>query len=55
MIYDFKGTVVRTYKIGNGESEYTIENVGLQSGIYLVRVKSGGIDWGFRKLLISKD
>ena len=53
-IYDFKGTIVRTYKTGSGESEFTINDLGLKNGIYLVRIKSGGLDWGFKKLIISK-
>ena len=53
-IYDFKGTIVQTYKVGSGESEFTINDLGLKNGIYLVRIKSGGFDWGFKKLIISK-
>jgi hypothetical protein len=54
IIYDFKGTVIQTYKTGSGESEFTINGLGLKNGIYLVRIKSGGLDWGFKKLIISK-
>ena len=52
-IYDFKGTVVRSYKVGSGETEFIIENLGLRDGIYLVRISSGGLDYGFKKLIIS--
>jgi hypothetical protein len=52
-IYDFAGTVVRSYRAGSGESNYTIEDTGLKNGIYLVRVSSGGTDYGFKKLIIS--
>jgi hypothetical protein len=52
-IYDVRGIIVRSYKAGTGESEFRIENPHLQDGIYLVRVLSGGIDFGFRKLIIS--
>ena len=54
MIYDFKGTVVHTYKAGSGQSEFSINDIDLQNGMYLVRIKSGGLDWGFKKLIISK-
>jgi hypothetical protein len=54
IIYDFKGTIVRTFKTGSGQAEFTINDLGLQNGIYLVRIKSGGLDWGFKKLIISK-
>ena len=55
MIYDFKGSVLHTYKPGSGLSEFTINDSGLQNGIYLVRVKSGGFDLGYKKLIISRD
>jgi len=55
MIYDFSGSVVRTYRTGPGIEDYTIENPGLKVGIYLIRVTTGGIDWGYRKLIISRD
>lgn len=54
MIYDFTGTIIRTYKTGSGEAEYTIDDLGLANGIYLVRVSSGGLDWGYKKLIVSK-
>jgi hypothetical protein len=53
MIYDVKGTIVRTYKTGSGQKEFSIGDLGLQNGLYLVRVKSGGLDWGFRKLIVT--
>ncbi len=52
-IYDFGGTIVRTYKTGSGETEFVIDDLGLKDGIYLIRVSSGGINYGFRKLIIS--
>jgi hypothetical protein len=55
MIYDFKGTVLRTYKAGFGQSEFSIDGIGLQNGIYLVRIKSGGLDFGFKKLIIARN
>ncbi|MBA4321543.1 MAG: hypothetical protein C0408_01875, partial [Odoribacter sp.] len=55
LIYDFKGTIVRTLKAGAGQTEISVTNMGLRSGIYLVRIKSGGLDWGFKKLIISKN
>jgi hypothetical protein len=53
MIYNYTGDKIRTIKTGAGQSEYTIDDLGLKNGIYLVRVKSGGLDWGFRKLVVS--
>ena len=55
MIYDFKGTVIRSFKAGWGQTELTINDLGLQNGIYLVRIKSGGLDWGYKKLIVSKN
>jgi hypothetical protein len=52
-IYDFGGTIVRTYKTGSGETEFVIDDLGLKDGIYLIRVSSGGVNYGFRKLIIS--
>jgi hypothetical protein len=53
MIYDFKGTVVRSYKAGSGQEEFTISGLGLKQGIYLVRIKSGLMELGFKKLIVS--
>jgi hypothetical protein len=52
-IYDIRGIVITTYKVGSGSSAFAIQNTGLKEGIYLIRVTSGGIDLGFKKLLIS--
>ncbi|TAL64431.1 MAG: T9SS type A sorting domain-containing protein, partial [Bacteroidetes bacterium] len=54
-IYDFRGTIVRTYKVGSGEKEFIIDNLGLMDGIYLVRVTSGGFNYGFKKLIIANN
>ena len=54
-IYDFSGSVVRSYETGYGINEYLIEGPGLKEGIYLVRVTSGGKDLGYRKLIISRE
>jgi hypothetical protein len=53
MIFDFKGTMIRIYKAGSGQSIQTIPDIGLKNGIYLVKIKSGGIFWGSRKLVVS--
>jgi Secretion system C-terminal sorting domain len=53
-IYDYSGTLVKTYKTGTGGSEYVIDDLGLSSGIYLVRISSGGVDYGFKKLVVSE-
>jgi hypothetical protein len=52
-IYDLQGLLISAYKAGSGISEYAIDNLKLKSGIYLVRVSRGGIDLGFRKLIIT--
>jgi hypothetical protein len=52
-IFDFQGAVKKTYKVASGESEFFIEDIGLKAGIYLVRISSGGVDLGFRKLIIT--
>lgn len=54
-IYDFSGALIRTYKAGSGQTEFTINNLGLANGIYLLRVSSGGLDWGYKKLIVSKN
>jgi plastocyanin len=52
-IYDFQGAVKATYKVASGESEIVIEDISLKAGIYLIRISSGGIDLGHRKLIVS--
>lgn len=52
-IYDFTGVVIRTFKAGYGQKEYVIENTGLKPGIYLVRVSSAGLDFGYKKLVVA--
>jgi hypothetical protein len=53
-IYDYSGSLVKTYKAGTGGSEYVIDDLGLSSGIYLLRISSGGVDYGFKKLIVSR-
>jgi hypothetical protein len=52
-IFDFQGAVKKAYRVESGESELFIEDLGLKAGIYLVRISSGGVDLGFRKLIIT--
>lgn len=52
-IFDFQGAVKKTYKVASGESGLFIDDIGLKAGIYLVRISSGGVDLGFRKLIIT--
>ncbi|MCX6302722.1 MAG: T9SS type A sorting domain-containing protein, partial [Bacteroidia bacterium] len=54
-IYDMRGVVISSYKAGSGVSEFTIDDLNLKGGLYLVRITSGGIDLGFRKLVVSGD
>jgi len=54
-IYDMQGAVKSAFKVAVGESSLIIDDLGLRSGIYLVRITSGGKDLGFRKLIVSGD
>jgi hypothetical protein len=54
-IYDVQGTIIKSYKAGSGITEYTIESLGLKSGIYLIRVSKDGVNLGFKKLIVSGD
>jgi hypothetical protein len=54
-IYDLRGVVITSYKARSGLSEFTIEDLALRSGIYMVRISSKSFDLGFRKLIISGD
>jgi hypothetical protein len=54
-IYDMRGVVISSYKTGSGISEFTIDDLGMKGGIYLVRITADGIDLGFRKLVVSGD
>jgi hypothetical protein len=53
-IYDFSGAIVRTYKAGSGVTEFTIDDLGLKEGIYLIKISSGGVNFGFKKLIIAE-
>ena len=52
-IYDYSGAIVRTYKAGSGETEFTIDDLGLKDGIYLIRISSKSGNFGFKKLIIA--
>jgi hypothetical protein len=52
-IYDYSGSLIKTYRIGAGGTEYTFDDLGLNPGIYLIRVSVGGVDHGFKKLVVS--
>lgn len=52
-IYNFSGTLIRSFRARSMETEFTVEDLGLKNGIYLVRISSGGLDYGFKKLIIS--
>jgi hypothetical protein len=54
-IYDMRGVVISSYKAGSGISEFTIDDLDLKGGIYLVRITANGVDFGFRKLVVSGD
>ena len=52
-VYDFSGTIVKTFRAGPGETEFVIDDLGLKDGIYLIKVTSGGLNFGFKKLIVS--
>ncbi len=54
-IYNIQGEIVREYRAGAGSSKFTIEDPGLKGGIYLVRVSTGNLDIGYKKLIITED
>jgi hypothetical protein len=54
-IYNIQGVVISEYKAGSGITEFNINDLGLKGGIYLVRVTSGGIDYGFKKFVVTRD
>ncbi|MGD0342375.1 MAG: T9SS type A sorting domain-containing protein, partial [Bacteroidales bacterium] len=51
-IYNLEGLLIFEYKAGIGISQYTIGNLKLKNGLYLVRILRGGTDLGFKKLMI---
>lgn len=52
-IYDIQGLPVLTLKAESGLYEYTIDNLSLKQGLYMVRISRKGIDLGSRKLVVS--
>jgi hypothetical protein len=52
-IFDLQGAIKATYKVASGESGLFIEDLSLKAGIYFVRIKSGVVDLGFRKLIVT--
>ena len=52
-IYDYTGSVLKMYKVERDQMEYTIEDLNLSNGLYLVKVFSERMDWGYQKLVIS--
>ncbi len=43
----------RNFSAPPGIREFKLDDIKLPAGIYLVKIKSGWIDYGFRKLMIS--
>jgi hypothetical protein len=52
-IFDMQGIEVSSFKAGSDQTEFTVNNLNLQPGLYLVRISADGIDLGFKKLVIS--
>jgi len=45
--------VIASYRTTSGISQFSIDDLNLKGGIYLVRITSGSTDLGFRKLIVS--
>ncbi|MFO7574776.1 MAG: T9SS type A sorting domain-containing protein, partial [Bacteroidales bacterium] len=52
-IIDLTGKVVHKFNAESGQSTLEIDNIGLINGVYVVRMISGNITGGQRKLIIS--
>jgi hypothetical protein len=52
-IFDMQGIEVSSFKAGSEQTEFTVNNLNLQPGLYLVRISANGIDLGFKKLVVS--
>ncbi len=52
-IYDLQGNIVSVYMAGSDITQFTIDNLNLKQGIYLVRISGKGRDLGFRKLVVN--
>ncbi len=52
-IYDLQGNIVSAYIAGSDIAQYTIDNLNLKQGLYLIRISRGGINLGFRKLVVA--
>jgi hypothetical protein len=54
-IYDLRGVVIASYRTASGISQFSIDDLKLKGGIYLVRITAGATDLGFKKLIVSGD
>jgi len=54
-IYDMRGVVIALYRAVSGILQFSIDDLKLKGGIYLVRITSGAADLGFKKLIVSGD
>ena len=54
-IYDFTGTILKMYKTGGSQMEYSINDLDFKNGIYLVHIFSDGFDYGYRRLIILEN
>lgn len=52
-IFNMQGAVVYSYKTGTDLNDFTIDNLNLQPGLYLVQISADGINLGFKKLVVS--
>ncbi len=52
-IYDIRSVIIASYKTTSGISQFSIDNLNLKGGIYLVRITAGSTDLGFKKLIVS--
>ena len=52
-IFNMQGIEVSSFKAGPDQTGFTVNNLNLQPGLYLVRISADGIDLGFKKLVVS--
>ncbi|HEX2975882.1 MAG TPA: T9SS type A sorting domain-containing protein, partial [Bacteroidales bacterium] len=54
-IYNYRGEIVHNFRAGAGSTRYVIDNPGLRAGLYMVKISSGFLDLGNKKLVILGD
>ncbi|MCX6333270.1 MAG: T9SS type A sorting domain-containing protein, partial [Bacteroidia bacterium] len=52
-IFDIQGIQVAIYKAVSGTEQFTIDDLSLKQGLYMVHISRNGIDLGYRKLVVA--